>query len=196
MVTQITPPAELIASYQPTSGKDQADGYAGLDSSTLVLAEELGTGTPSSAVLLRGDRAWVTPTTMGVKVMRKFQYDFSIDGGVAGTIALRAIDGLGATLPDKFIAANAIFDVITAVHSAGASTAALTTGQGAGDLVVATVTAGAPWSTTGLKATLVLIGTVSGQIKMTAARTPALVVAIADLDAGKFNLFVEGMVSD
>lgn len=38
--------------------KDVVSGYAGLDGTTLVLAAELGTSTPTGAKYLRGDRKW------------------------------------------------------------------------------------------------------------------------------------------
>ncbi len=47
-----------LVDYQLLSEKDQADGYASLDGSTLVPAAELGTGTPTSAKFLDGSRAW------------------------------------------------------------------------------------------------------------------------------------------
>lgn len=47
--------------YQRESEKAAANGYASLDSSTLVPRAQLGSGTPSSSVFLRGDAAWATP---------------------------------------------------------------------------------------------------------------------------------------
>lgn len=131
---------------------------------------------------------------IGLKVGRVFEYDFAVDGGTVGTIPLRAIDGLGV-LPTASVAQSAQMDIITALTSGGVALAALTTGQSAGDLVAATVVSGPPWSTTGIKITNVLLGTVGTQIKMTADRTPALVVSGADLTAGKFRVLIEGWQS-
>ena len=122
----------------------------------------------------------------------RFSYDFATLGGAAGTITLTQNDG---PLPDDFIVQNVFIDVITPLASGGAATGALTTGQSAGDLVAATAVSGAPWSTTGQKITLPLLGTIATWIKMTAERDPALVVATAALTAGAFNVFVEGYVS-
>lgn len=128
----------------------------------------------------------------GKKTFYKFVYDFSVLGGAQGTIPLTQANG---TLPNNFIVQNVLVDVITPLGSAGLALIAATTGQSAGDLIAAAAVGGAPWSSTGLKATLVLLGTVATQIKTTATRTPALVVSIADLNAGKLNIFLEGYLS-
>jgi hypothetical protein len=57
---------------QLTSEKYQANGYAGLNSSTLVPTAYLGTGTASSANYLRGDSTWASipsASTMGTKLV-------------------------------------------------------------------------------------------------------------------------------
>lgn len=123
----------------------------------------------------------------------KFTYDFGVSAGAVGTIPLTAADG---TIPDDFIITNILLEVLTALTSDGSATAALTTTQTANDIVTAAVVSGAPWSTTGRKATTVVAGTVASSIKTTTARTPALVVAVADLTAGKLNIFVEGFQSE
>lgn len=126
------------------------------------------------------------------KTVYQFVYDFSVNGGAQGTIALTQVNG---ALPTGFIVQNSFVDILTQLGSGGAAVAAVTSGQGAGDLVAATVIAGAPFSTAGPKITIPLLGTIATWIKMTAGRTPALVVTIADLNAGKFNMFVEGVLS-
>ena len=131
----------------------------------------------------------------GILIARKFQYDFAVDGGVAGAITLRAVDGLGP-LPTKFIVQNAIIDMITALTSGGAATVSLTTGEGAADLQAATLVSNPPWSTLGLAATTVILGTLATQIKLTAQRSPSITIAIADLTAGKVNVFIQGVQSD
>lgn len=122
----------------------------------------------------------------------QFVFDYAVLGGAQGTIPLTALNG---ALPNNFVVQNAILDILTPLTSGGLATAAVTTGQGAGDLVAATLISGAPFASTGLKATAVLMGTVATLIKATAQRSPAIVVAVADLTAGKFNLFIEGYVS-
>lgn len=157
-----------------------------------------GSGGALRGAILRsseGGQEFVPYDAIGVKVGRVYEYDFDIDGGAVGTIPLRSIDGL-EELPEFFIAQNVQLDMITALSSGGVASGALTTGQGAGDLVVATLVAGTPWSTTGLKSTIVLIATVSTNIKMTDDREPALVVSGADLTGGRFRIMVEGWLSD
>lgn len=122
----------------------------------------------------------------------KFSYDFATQGGASGNITL-----LGDPLPKNAVLWDGCVDVITALTSAGDGdgTAALSTSQSANDIVSAASVAGAPWSTTGLKAT-VPTGAYNTAIKMTAQRAPILVVAGHDLTAGKFNLLIEYFLSD
>jgi len=113
----------------------------------------------------------------------KFQYDFTVHGGTVGSINLT-----GDQLPIGAVVYGGIIDVITALGSAGGATGALNV-EAANDLVSATVVAGAPWSTTGLKA-IIPVATAGSSVKLTAARNIVLTVAVADLNAGKFNLFL------
>lgn len=121
-----------------------------------------------------------------------FVYDFTVLGGATGSIALTQING---PLPNNFIIQNACLDVVTGLTGGAGATGAVTSGQAANDLVIATIVAGAPFSTTGPKITIPLLGTIATWIKTTAQRSPALVVAVNAFTAGKFNLFVEGYVS-
>jgi hypothetical protein len=130
--------------------------------------------------------------TGSAKSAFQFVYDFSVLGGATGSIPLTQTNG---PLPTNFVIQNAFVDVISGLTGGAGSTGALTTGQGAGDLVVATIVAGAPWSTTGLKITIPLLGTVATWIKTSAQRSPALVVGVNAVTAGKFNLIVEGYLS-
>lgn len=119
----------------------------------------------------------------------KFSYDFDIQGGAQGDITLA-----GEPLPKNAIVWDGVVDVITALVGSGAS-AAVSTSQSANDLITSAAISGAPWSTTGSKA-LVPVGDAAHSIKMTADRAPKLVIASADLTAGKFNLFIEYYLSD
>lgn len=120
----------------------------------------------------------------------KFSYDFDQQGGASGDITLA-----GTPLPDNAIVWDGVVDVITPLTSGGSGTAAVSTAQAANDLITAAVVSGSPWSTAGSKA-IVPVGTAAASIKMTAARAPKLVIAVADLTAGKFNLFIEYYLSD
>lgn len=127
------------------------------------------------------------PGDAGLKPCYHFTYDFAVLGGAQGTIALTQHDG---PLPTGFIATASQIRVVTPLGSAGAALAALTTGQAANDLVVAAVIAGVPWSAAGVKLTLNVPSAIG--ILQTAARSPALVITAADLNAGKFELWIEG----
>jgi hypothetical protein len=126
------------------------------------------------------------------KSVYQFVWDFAVLGGAVGSIPLTQING---PLPNNFMIQNACLDVITGMTGDIGATGAVTSGQGANDLVVATVVAGAPFSTTGPKVTLPLLGTIATWVKTTAQRSPALVIAVNAFTAGKFNLWVEGVVS-
>lgn len=126
------------------------------------------------------------------KSIYQFQWDFSVLGGATGSIVLTQING---PLPNNFLIQNASMDVITGLTGGAGATGAVSSGQAANDLVVATIVAGAPFSTTGPKITLPLLGTVATWIKTTAQRSPALVIAVNAFTAGKFNLWIEGILS-
>lgn len=120
----------------------------------------------------------------------KFSYDFSARGGAVGDIVLA-----GTPLPKNAIVWDGVVDVITPLTGGAGATAAVSTAQSANDLITAADVTGAPWSTAGSKA-LVPVGTAAASIKMTADRSPKLVIATNDLTAGKFNLFIEYYLSD
>lgn len=112
-------------------------------------------------------------------------YDFSVDGGAVGDIAL------GVTIPDNAIITNVIIDIITGMTSAGGSGTIALKSEGAGDLLAAVdadtlsgLVAGIP------------VGTAATSIKMTDDRELTATVAVEDLTAGKFVVFVEYMLSE
>lgn len=135
---------------------------------------------------------YVANTGLGLKSIYKFIYDFSVLGGATGSIPLTQTDG---PLPASFVVQNVFIDVLSGLTGGVGATGAITTGQAAGDLVIATIVAGAPFSTTGLKVTVSLLGTIATWVKTTAERSPALVIAVNAVTAGKFNLMVEGVIS-
>jgi len=144
-----------------------------------------------SLVLNDSTKLYETGNGVG-KSIYQFVYSFADLGGATGSIPLTQING---PLPNNFVVQNAFIDVISGLTGGAGSTGALTTGQSAGDLVIATVIAGAPFSTTGPKVTVPLLGTIATWIKTSAQRSPALVVAVNAVTAGKFNLWVEGTLS-
>lgn len=118
----------------------------------------------------------------------KFQYDFALLGGSQGDIAL-----IGTPLPKNAVIMEGVVDVITPIT--GGATVAVTTSQSANDLISAAADTGEPWVAAGIKA-LVPVGAAGNAIKMTADRAPKIVVTVADITAGKFNLFIEYYLSD
>ena len=114
----------------------------------------------------------------------KFTYDFAVHGGTVGTINLT-----GDTLPKYAIVYGGLIDVITAISdTGGTSTASLHINAG-NDLVSATATSGAPWSTTGIKA-IMPVATAGTSIALTADLNVTITVGTENLLGGKFNVFL------
>lgn len=110
------------------------------------------------------------------------QYDFAVDGGAVGDIALR-----GATVPSGAIVVDALIKVDTVLTSAGAATVAIKL-QSAADINAADAFDGAPWSTTGAKRGD--FTATSAPVLTTAQRTLTATVGTAALTAGKFSVMV------
>lgn len=119
---------------------------------------------------------------MGLPKVAVGLYDFATDGGVVGDITLR-----GNTIPSGAIITDALLHVDTAPTSAGAATIAIKT-EGAADINAAALISGAPWSTTGAKRATFTATT--APIKTTAARSIVATVAVANLTAGRFKVFI------
>jgi hypothetical protein len=112
-------------------------------------------------------------------------YDFSVDGGVQGTLTLRSPDG---PIPSGSYIIGGMLEVATILGSGGSSTAAVQA-VAANDVVTATAFGSSPWSSTGRKSvTPAFTGATS--LKTTQATNPALVIATADLNAGKFTVIL------
>jgi hypothetical protein len=119
-------------------------------------------------------------------VIAKATYDFSVEGGAVSTIGL-----LGSTaIPSGTVIMGGYVDVRTAPTSGGAGTLALTTGEGAGDLVAAAAVSGAPWSTTGRKNIVPRLSDATTWIKTAAARDISAVIAAAALTAGILDVYL------
>lgn len=105
-------------------------------------------------------------------------YDFAVDGGAVSTITLRSNDG---PIPSGAIIVGGYVDVQTACASA-TGTMALQS-EAANDIVAAVGQAN--W-TLGRK-DIVPDSTGSTAVKLTADRSPALVIGTAVFTAGKFD---------
>lgn len=110
-------------------------------------------------------------------------YDFAVDGGAVGDIALRG----DAIIPSGAVIIDSLIHVDTALTSGGAATVAIKS-EGAADINAADAISGAPWSTTGAKRGDLTATT--APVKTTAARTLTATVATAALTAGKFTVIV------
>lgn len=119
------------------------------------------------------------------------KYNFAVQGGAVGDIAL--VDELGATakIPINAVITRAYVDVITEPTSGGSATVAAKA-QSSADLFDATAIASL---TAGLHEGN-MTGAASEMVKATAERTLYITVATAALTAGKLNVHVEYMISD
>ncbi len=120
-----------------------------------------------------------------VRVARA-EYDFAVDGGGVGDIALR-----GDKIPQGAIITDVLIHVDTVLTSGGAPTVALKA-ESAADLNAADLISGAPWSTAGAKRGDLTATT--APVKTTAERTITATVAVATLTAGKFSALVTYLV--
>lgn len=121
----------------------------------------------------------------------KCQYDFAVLGGAVGSLALLDENGNPALLPSKAIITQVYLDIITACVSTGNDGTIALNANSAGDLLAAVdadtlsgVAAGIP------------VGTAGTMVKCTAARQITLAIATHALTAGKFNVFVEFVLSE
>jgi hypothetical protein len=108
-------------------------------------------------------------------------WDFAVEGGAIGTIGLMG----GTLIPSGAMILGGYMEVHTGVVGAGA-TAAMQV-NAANDLVAAAAVAGAPWSTTGIKAIIPTFAAAT-MIRLTAARDISLVITAAVLTAGRLSV--------
>jgi hypothetical protein len=113
----------------------------------------------------------------------RFDYDFAVDGGGVGTIALR-----GTKVPGSAIMTDAILRVDTALTGGTVTDTVALQAESAGDLQAAAARNAAPWSTTGAKRITLNAGV--NPVLLTQDRAASLVIAATGLTAGKFRLFV------
>ena len=111
------------------------------------------------------------------------KYDFAVDAGGQGAITLFP----AVAIPSGSIVLGVYINVKTALTSGGAATCALHV-NAADDIDTAGVISAAPWSTTGLKAADLALG--SNPVQLTADRNITLTIGAADLTAGVFEVLV------
>ena len=121
----------------------------------------------------------------------KAKWKFSDQGGAISTINLHTPYSNSPKLPNNAIVVGCYIDVLTAPAGTGGGTIAFATGQGAGDLLGATVKG----SYTGIVA-CTPTGTAATSIKLTADRTPTIAIASAAFTAGEINVHILYLLSD
>src|SRR5262252_310217 len=83
---------------------------------------------------------------MGEDKFAVCEYDFAVDGGVAGSIALR-----GDKVPSGAIVIDSLLYIDTALSGGTVTDTLAVTVESAGDVATASARNAAPWSTTGAK---------------------------------------------
>ena len=105
-------------------------------------------------------------------------FDFDVQGGTIGTYAV-------ATIPkgSQIIGGNMVVNTqFTGTGTLGVNV------ESTSDIVTAAAVAGAPWSTTGVKAINVVIETESGWVTTTADRNVIFAITLNTVTAGKATL--------
>jgi len=156
------------------------------------------------------NKSGVTRTKREGTVVREVAvatYDFAVDGGAIGAI------GSGVYLPDNAVITEAWIDVITTCTTASADAGTMAVHiQAANDIVAAIAVSDASnvWDA-GIRGTKIgsyatsgnaetaLVQTASlaaSRLKLTAVREIIFTIATQAFTAGKFNVYVEYMISD
>lgn len=176
--------------YTLTAAGDGSDVVVG------YLVDPLSTTSGLVAIIQNRSRVGYSPDPTsagffgtGSLLVGKMTYDFAVDGGAVSTIT----PAVTCIIPNGAIIYQAITNVITAPTTGSTTTVAVQL-QSANDIHTAASVAGAPWSTTGLKAATP-VGTAATAILLTADRTAKVVIGTADLTAGKFTTYFLYMVA-
>lgn len=138
-------------------------------------------GTPVAA-----GQTGLTASGLGAAGNAKATYDFATDGGAISTITPTN----SPTIPINAIILGGVLEVQVVPVGGGASIGVgLGSGAQVASLLAATAIAGAPWSTTGMKAVIPLF-TVATYVKVAAATRLTFTVSATPLSAGRFNVNV------
>lgn len=133
--------------------------------------------------IIEGTRKLGGRLSMGELKYAVAEYDFAVDGGAVGTIALR-----GDKIPSGAIAVDALLVVDTAVAGGTATDTLSLNSEAVGDIQAAAARSGAPWSTTGAKR--VTLTATSAPVKTTAVRSIGFAINGTAITAGKFRVLV------
>lgn len=112
-------------------------------------------------------------------------YDFSVEGGEIGDVAL------GVTLPDNAVITFGFGDIITSFTSTGGTGTIALKSEGAADLLAAVDA-----DTLSGQFALIPDNAVANMVKLTAARELTLTIGTATITAGKAVFFVYYIISD
>ena len=118
---------------------------------------------------------------LNLKAVRA-RYEFAVDGGAQGTIAISGSD----KIPTGAYILGGFAEVDTVPTSGGAATIAVTV-EAANDIIAAAAISGAPWSTVGRKS-VIPVFTGATTVKTTAKRDISVVIGTADLTAGVIDV--------
>jgi hypothetical protein len=184
-----------IANVQVTAAKLATDSVETAKITALnVTAAKLAANSVETAKILDGnvtEAKIAVPTAANLNVKRCLLGIFDATAGKAvGTFAI------ACALPSKAIITRVDYEVTTTFTSAtDAGTIALTTGQGAGDILeAAAISVGTAFDAAIPKVTKVT-GATAAYIKCTAARTISAVVAVEDLTAGVMRVYADYVLS-
>jgi len=160
---------------------------------------DLATGIVYSNIGTKAAPIWVNLSTavivnggLGGVANAKMTYDFAVDGGAISTITPTN----SPILPINAIITNGFIDVTTLLTSGGAATVGLGLGSGAqvAALFAPITVAGAPWSTTGVKAIIPISAPTA--VKVVAAARLTLTIAAFAVTAGKFDVNVQYQIGN
>ena len=119
-------------------------------------------------------------------------YSFAVDGGAVGLIT----PSKTVTLPKNFVITNAIINSPTPVSSGGSATISVGLSAGSsGAAALLAATGKASFSANAQQQGVPTAGTLSSAIKMSAAGSVTLTVAVAALTAGVVDVVIQGYQS-
>lgn len=122
----------------------------------------------------------------------KGTYDFAVEGGlVAGAKTLLDDDGNPIVIPAKAIVTFCLIDILTGMTSTGGTGTIALTLESAGDLLAAVDADTLSGRVAGIP-----VGSAATSIKTTVDRTLVANVAVNPLLTGKFNVFLEYVLSN
>lgn len=157
--------------------------------SSLILPTSIDSTKIAPGAVIESKLAPVASFDINPARVGRYRYHWATQGGVVGSIPL-----IGNPLPAKAVVFGGLIIVTIAPTSGGAATAGITL-EGAGDTVAPALVSGPPWSTLGIKA-IIPAWSAATTITTTIARTPNIVIAVANLTAGDFDLILFYNVSD